>query len=228
MRRLLTLVTVLALVASTVGVAKAANLLTNGDLDADLGAPIPGWTLDESKTFSGPTTDLITTEPWIEITPITNGGGDADRGGFVKAFQGNATTGDLATLHMYQDVAGSAGQKYVLTGMIGAGANYSGLLVGATQTLLAIDFDSDNDPSNGVLSSAITDVQAGGLAAGGCCEFGAQQFMAMGVAPAGTSVVRARFSAIDMFGTMNPDPAAFVDDFSLTAVPEPATLSLLG
>ena len=105
----------LALVVLSAGVAKA-DLLTNGNLDAALGAPIPGWTLDEFKTFSGPTTDLITTEPWIEIAPITNGGGDADAGGFVKAFQGNATTGDLANLNMYQDVAGACGHEVSLDG----------------------------------------------------------------------------------------------------------------
>jgi hypothetical protein len=31
-----------------------------------------------------------------------------------------------------------------------------------------------------------------------------------------------------MYSTVNPDQAAFVDDFSLTAVPEPASLALLG
>ena len=95
-----------------------------------------------------------------------------------------------------------------------------------TQTLLAIDFDNDNDPSNGVLNSAITDVQASGLTSGGCCDFGAKQFMVMGTAPAGTTVVRARFSALNMFNTVNPDPSAFIDDFSLTKVPEPASIVL--
>src|SRR3954466_809030 len=131
----------LSLVATCAGVVSAQNLLTNGTLDVPPpGALIPGWSTTQTKTFSGPASDLITTEPWIEISPITSGGGDADQGGFVKAFQGNLTTGDLATLHLFQDVPGTAGQKYLLTGMIGAGVNYSGLLSGPTQTLLAIDF----------------------------------------------------------------------------------------
>lgn len=225
MKRMMTLFVVMGLVACAAGVAKA-DLLVNGSLDVVGGADITGWTLDEFKTFTGPTTDLLTLEPWIEIPPITNGGGDADQGGFVKAFQG--TLNNPATVNMYQDVPGTPGMKYILTGMIGAGINYSGLLDGPTQTLLAIDFDNDNDPSNGVISSAVTDVKAAGLAAGPFPAFGAQQFMAMGVAPDGATVVRARFSAIDMYTTVNPDQAAFIDDFSLICVPEPASIALLG
>jgi xanthosine utilization system XapX-like protein len=29
-----------------------------------------------------------------------------------------------------------------------------------------------------------------------------------------------------MYNTQNPDPSAFIDDFSLTKVPEPATMAL--
>ena len=121
MKKLFTLFAVTATLALASGVSHAANLLTNGDLDAGVSGSLPGWTLDEFKTFSGPTTDLVTSEGFIEIAPITNGGGDADEGGFVKAFQGNATTGDLATLNMYQEVPGSVGTKYIFSGVIGAG-----------------------------------------------------------------------------------------------------------
>lgn len=224
MKRMLTLLAVLSLTAFGTGSAQA-NLLVNGDLDT---ASLAGWSKQEFKTFSGDTTDLVSQEPWIEISPITNGGGDNDLGGFLKAFQGNADTGDLATMHLYQDVAGSAGTLYRLTGMIGAGANYSGLLDGPTKTELAIEFDDDNDRDNGLLGDSILDVKAAGLTSGGCCEFGAQLFSVDGTAPVGTTVVRARLSMIDAYGTMNPDPSAFIDDFTLTAVPEPATMSLFG
>jgi hypothetical protein len=225
--RKLNLFAILALAALSAGAANAADLLTNGNLDAGVAGSLPGWTLDESKTFSGPTTDLVTSEGFIEIAPITNGGGDADEGGFVKAFNGNSTTGDLATLNMYQDVPGSAGMKYLLTGMIGAGINYSGLVANtATRTLLTIEFDNNTNRGDGIISSVTTDVQAGGLASGPCCAFGAQQFMAMGVAPAGTTSVRALFTAANMFSTLNPDQAAFIDDFSLVKVPEPASIVL--
>src|SRR5262245_25987372 len=166
-----------AIFVARVDVANAQNLLLNGNLDAGAAGVIDNWTLDQFKTFSGPTTDLLTGEGFIEIAPITNGGGDADRGGFVKAFQGNPTTGDLATVHMFQNVAGVPSAKYVLTGMIGAGVNYSGLLAGATKTELAIEFDADNNRSNGMLSSVVTDVKAAGLTSGPCCAFGAKEFM---------------------------------------------------
>jgi hypothetical protein len=225
MKRIWNLFVALGLVICPV-VAANADLLVNGNLDTGSGSSITGWTLDQSKTFTGPATDLVTLEPWIEISPITSGGGDADLGGFVKAFQG--TLANAATLHMYQDVAAIPGVQYVLKGNIGAGVSFSGLIAGPTQTLLALDFDNDNDPSNGVISSAVTDLKAAGLASGGGPAFGAKEFSTSGVAPAGASVVRARFSVIEMYTTQNPDQAAFIDDFSLTAVPEPATLSLIG
>jgi hypothetical protein len=227
MKRALTLLIALGLVAGSAGVANAQNLLSNGSLDLPGGGlVIQDWTKDEFKTLSGDTTDLISLEGFIAIGPDTNPG---DLGGFLKAFQGNPTTGDLATVHVYQDVAGTPGQKYALTGWFGAGVNYSGLLdPTATQTQLAIEFDDDNDRDNGILGDSILDVQAAGLSSGGCCDFGAHAFTVTGTALAGTTVVRARFSAIDMFSTVNPDQAAFVDDFSLTAVPEPASLALVG
>jgi len=228
MKTLCIFLTAVALAAGSTGVANAVNLLSNGELDSPgPGLPITSWTKDESKTFSGPTTDLITLEPWIEIGPVTNGGGDNDLGGFVKAFQGNSTTGDLATMHLYQDVAGAVGVQYVLTGWYGGGANYSGLQAGPTRTELAIEFDNDNNLGNGNLGSAILDVKAAGLTAGGCCDFGAQQFSVVsGAAPAGTAFVRARASMIDGYGTSGGDQALFIDDFSLSEVPEPASVAL--
>lgn len=224
-------VAVLLISSASLPLASAQNLLLNGDLDSPgPGATIDNWSTDMFKTFSGDTTDLITLEPWIEIAPITNGGGDNDLGGFLKSFQGNGTTGDLATLHMYQDVIGSSGLLYQLTGYIGAGENYSGLLTddsrGDTKTELAIEFDNDNDRDNGWLGDAILDVKAAGLTSGAFPDFGAQQFSVSGVSPAGTTVVRARVSMIDAYGTMNPDPSAFIDDFSLQVIPEPSTVVL--
>lgn len=227
MKQILTLVVVgLAVFAIGMPGASAQNLLSNGSLDSPGGgAVIDDWSTVQTKTFSGDTTDLITLEGFIAIGPDTNPG---DLGGFVKAFQGNSETGDLATLHLYQDVAGTPNQKYRLFGWIGAGVNYSGLLAGPTQTLLAIEFDNDNDFGNGNIGGALLDVKAAGLTSGGCCDFGAKRFTVAGTAPAGTTVVRARFSMVDGYGTMNPDPAAFIDDFSLVAVPEPATIGLFG
>jgi hypothetical protein len=229
MTRLLTLALVLGLMATRAGMAQ--NLLLNGSFDAPgPGATINNWNKTETKTFSGDTTDLVSLEPWIEIGPVTSGGGDSDTGVFLKAFQGNATTGDLATMHLFQDVAAVPGTNYTLTGWVGAGANYSGVQAGTpTRTEMAIEFDNDNDRANGSLGSSVLDLRAAGLASGPCCEFGAQQFSVSGTAPVGALFARARLSMIDAHNTMNPDPSAFADDFSLTdgVIPEPASLMLV-
>ena len=228
MKRALTFFAVLGLVAMLAGGA-SANLLLNAALDSPGGgATIDDWTKDESKTFSGPTSDLITLEPWAgpSPTPVTAN----DEGGFFKAFQGNVTTGDLATCHLTQDVAGAAGLTYLLSGWAGAEANYSGFIPGtATQSQLAIEFDDDNDRGNGILGDSVLDLQAAGLGGVAGVAFGYQQFAVSGTAPAGTTVVRARVSMIDGYGNPAGGGQAFViDDFSLSVVPEPASLTLIG
>jgi hypothetical protein len=227
MKVLFTFLSALVILTAAAGQSSAVNLLLNGDLDNKVppglaGAPPTGWTLDESKTFSGPTTDLITDESFIAIGPDTSPG---DLGGFVKAFNGNATTGDLASLHMFQDVPAVAGVKYQFSGWVGAGVNYSGLVPNTpTQTLLTLEF---RNAANTLVGSATTDVQASGLTSGGCCAFGAQLFSVTSTAPAGTASVRAIFAANNMFLTQNPDQAAFIDDFNLSpVVPEPASIAL--
>jgi hypothetical protein len=58
--------------------------------------------------------------------------------------------------------------------------------------------------------------------------FDYKQYSVVGVAPAGTASVRARASMIGALGNPAGGGQAFVvDDFSLTAVPEPATLALV-
>jgi hypothetical protein len=241
MRKLFIMCFALAVLASGAGVANAVNLLVNGSLDLPGGgAAITGWNKDESKTLSGPTSDLITLEPWIEVGVPTNADPALDFGGFVKAFQGNNTTGDRATLHLYQDVASAPGVQYSLTGWFNAGANYSGLLAGPTQTLLSIEFDNDGIYDNGgdgirtagvdYISIATTDVKAAGLVAGGGPGMPGQKFTVLGTSPAGTLFARAKASMVEGYNTQNPDPSMFIDDFSLDVVPEPATaiLALVG
>ncbi|HEX4413685.1 MAG TPA: PEP-CTERM sorting domain-containing protein [Lacipirellulaceae bacterium] len=232
-----TFLTALVVLTALAGRSSAANLLLNGNLDNTLhvgggasGQTPDNWTLDEFKTNSGPTTDLIDLEAFAgSVGANTNPG---DLGGFVKAFQGNNITGDWANLNMYQDVPAVPGLTYQFAGFIGAGSNYSGLLPGSpTQTLLTIEFDNDNNRANGVLSSVTTNVGPSLTPGSGQPGWNAQIYSATGTAPAGTLFVRGVFSALNMFSQPNPDPSAFVDDFSMqTVVPEPTTigLSLLG
>lgn len=201
------------------GASGAQELLTNGGLDSPgAGLVIDDWTIDYFKTFTGPSTDGVTLEPWADRL------GDAGEfGAFFKAFQGNNTTGDLANVSITQDVAATAGVAYTLSGWARGEDNYSGLIPStATETLLAIDFDDDGDATNGVLSTVVTDLVAAGL------NNDWLQYDVSGVAPAGTTVVRARVAMLNAYN--NPDgggQAFIVDDLSLTGVPEPAALGLL-
>lgn len=225
MKRMLTLFVVAAVVLGVSGLAKA-NLLSNGSFDLPgPGLPITDWVKDESKTFSGPTTDLITLEPWAgpAPTPVTAG----DQGGFFKAFQGNITTGDLATAHVYQDVPGTAGMKYILTGWAGSEANYSGNIPNSvTKSQLAVEF---LDAGNAIIGGSVLDMVLGTGNGSSIPAFGYQQYSVSAVAPAGTANVRARVSMVDGYGNPAGGGQAYVvDDFTLTAVPEPATFALVG
>ncbi len=203
-----------------------ANLLSNAGIDAPgTGPVVDDWTLDFSKTISGPTTDLLTLEPFADrVAP-------AGQGGFFKAFQGDLGSGDLATAHVYQEVAGNAGLEYTFSGYAGSGAGFSGLLSGTvTQAVFAIEFDNDNDFGNGAISTSVVDLLANGLGAGPGASFGYDQFSVSAIAPVGTTVVRVRASMID--GYNNPaggDQAFVIDDFSLTAtaIPEPSSAILI-
>lgn len=229
MKKMICTFLVMGLVACGAGIENAsANLLSNGSLDtASVAAPsLPAsWTVDQYKTASGPSSDLVSLEGFPVIGIDTNPG---DVAGFLKAFQGTIANG--ANVDLYQGVAGTPGQQYRLSGYFGAGINYSGLIAATTtQTQLAIEFDGDNDRSNGFISSAILDVQAAGLVSGPFPGFGNKLFSISGTAPAGTAFVRARASMLNGYNpNAGADPSAFIDDFSLTAVPEPATLSMLG
>ena len=89
-----------------------------------------------------------------------------------------------------------------------------------TQSRLAYDAGSN------VLSTSALDLVAAGLGSAPGQPFGYAPYSVSGVAPAGTTAVRARVSMIDAFGNPAGGGQAFVvDDFSL--VPEPASVGLL-
>jgi hypothetical protein len=244
MKRVLAALVVLGLFGSSR--LAHANLLTNGNLDRGHAVEVvPGFFLPQPndwiavghKSASGPYNDELSSEPWAgpAPTPVTadnllnapfpdgcgNTATDGDCGVFFKAFTG--TTGDAMTADLYQDVAGSAGTKYVLTGWAGAEANMD-----AADAVFALDFYS----GLGVpLGSVTADLFALGLFTANAQPFNYKQFSVVGIAPAGTAVVRARVSLID--GVQNPQgggQAFVVDDFTLDTaqVPEPASGALVG
>lgn len=218
--------------------ANAQNLLANGDLDrlynqeivTGFFLPKPHmWVNEGSRSIAGPYEDEMSSEPWAgpAPTPVTSNGfnvttgqatTDPDWGVFFKPFSGNATQG-LATGHLYQDVAATAGTIYRMTGWAGAEANAM-----MQDAQFALEF---RNAAGGLISSVTLSLMDQLYVANGQA-FNYKMRTVQGTAPAGTATVRARAS---MIGAQN-NPAgggqAFVvDDFTLTVVPEPGTLTAL-
>lgn len=237
MKRMLVLSTVAMAFGASTAVA-GSNLLFNGNLDQTIASevvpgfslPKPlGWVNEGSRALTGPYGDSLSSEPWAgpSPTPVTadgsglpgpDGCSGPDCAGFFKAFTGNTTTQGPATGHLYQDVAGSAGVQYTLSGWAGAEANFL-----ADGAVFAIDFLNG---SGGLISSVELDLFGAGLFNDNGLAFDYKQFSLSGTSPAGTATVRARASMID--GIANPaggGQAFVVDDFVLT--PEPTSMLLL-
>ena len=231
MRKILTALAFVSALGMGLSSARAQNLLSNGDLDMTYQQEIvPGFFLPKpavwenigTRAITGPYEDEMSSETWAgpAPTPVTTNGSDGgDWAVFLKAFSGDATNGP-ATGTLQQAVPGSAGAKYALTGWAGAEANFL-----AADAVFAIDFLNSG---GGVLSTSSLSLLPTLNAPNGQA-FSYKQYTVIGTAPAGTTQVRARASMID--GIPNPlggGQAFVIDDFTLKAVPEPATLGLLG
>jgi MYXO-CTERM domain-containing protein len=159
---------------------------------------------------------------------------DHDGGGFglfFKAFVGNPPwdpTAGSVDAHIYQDVAGTPGTTYTLTGWWGAEDNYSGLHTPGANAIFALDFLTGG---GGLIGSSELDLEAAGLGDPSLAGFNYEQFVIMAVAPAGTVTVRARGSMLDGVFFLDPGQALVTDQWSLTArstpTPEPGT-ALMG
>lgn len=232
MKKRLALLSALSMVMLGATSAHAQNLLANGTLDVTYDQEIvPGFSLPKpanwvnagSRAITGPYEDEMSSEPWAgpAPTPVTTGGvaGD-DWGVFFKPFSGNATDG-AATGHLYQDVPATVGARYKLTGWAGAEANF--LAQGAEIALEFLDGGGAVIPaSEQVVNLLPTLTVNNGL------SFNYKEYTASGIAPAGAVSVRSRASMIGAMANPAGGGQAFVvDDFSLTVVPEPATIGLL-
>jgi hypothetical protein len=155
---------------------------------------------------------------------------DHDGGGFglfFKAFVGNPPwdpTAGSVDVNISQNVAGAPGLKYVLTGWWGAEDNWSGFNTAGANAIFALDFLT---AGGGLIGSAELDVEAAGLG-DPTSGLNYEQFMVMATAPAGTATVRARGSMIDGVFFQDPGQALVTDEWSLTAIPEPTSVVLLG
>jgi hypothetical protein len=179
--------------------------------------PNPPWVVTAARGANLAFDDGAASEAFADV----DGGGF---GLFYKAFVGNPpwdpTAGDVDA-SIYQDVAGTAGKKYTLTGWWGAEDNYSGLNTAGANTIFALDFLGGG---GGLIGSAELDLEAAGLGDPANAGLNYEQFTVMATAPAGTQTVRARGTMIDGAFFQDPGQALVTDSWSLTAVPEPTSL----
>jgi hypothetical protein len=188
----------------------------NGQLGA---TPNPPWVVTATRGANLAYDDGAASE----------GFADHDGGGFglfYKAFTGNPPwdpTAGSVDANIHQDVAGTPGLKYILTGWWGAEDNYSGLNTPGANTIFALDFLGSRGT---LIGSAELDLEAAGLGDPSSAGLNYEQFMVMATAPLGTQTVRARGSLIDGVFFQDPGQALVTDEWSLTAVPEPASAML--
>jgi hypothetical protein len=208
----------------------AQNLLVNGDLGTPvIGDVAPtGWTLTESPVPDRDPASLV------DFADHTTPGAD-NRGLWLKPFEGNFPGfPDVLTVDadLYQSVPAIAGQQYMMTGWARFEGGYSGGVdvldptspdgarASLTDTFFALEF---LDGLDAVIDDSTIELKANGQLNDNLWK----QHTVLGTAPAGTVSVRVRASMVD--GEFNADLApgpgqsAFVDDFGLFAVPEPAT-----
>lgn len=239
MKRLLSLIAVLALVACGTGVVQAQSIpvLFNGDLNqitlADTpGNPPVGWTALGTLTISFPNggwLDCEASEPWC------NGAADPSLTGygiFIKAFEGSTNAvpslDDLASMYFYQDNPSSSNTSYTLSGYVGAGGTYSGYqqtngIINnglAPVTALFVVF---LDGSGGILQSNSYDLIAAGLQNLGGGPVPQTQYTTPSyTAPVGTVTVRAGLLMLNQWGG-TAQPSLFADDFDLEATVAPGS-----
>jgi hypothetical protein len=247
MKRFLALLFLVGCAVSAASLANAQVLiggaLNNGDLDQITMTEItPGfflpkpavWQNTGSRTLTGPYEDEMSSEPWAgpAPTPVTTNGtgfnppdgcGGTDCAVFFKPFSGNATPNGPATGNLFQVVPLVPGMpRYVMTGW--AGGEAAALLTDMVFAVEFLDGGGVEIPASGTEQSILSTL----LTPNGQ-PFNYKKYTVIGDAPAGAASVVIRASMIGATG--NPaggGQAVVVDDFTLTAVPEPASIAMLG
>jgi PEP-CTERM motif len=241
-----------ALVLSVSGLGQAQNLLINGVLDdPDVHETniATGWVLQEGPFIPGtpplvpdfnPDTASFARFADHTSSPAPAPGDGVGRGLWLRAFTGSAAQGgNQVFAHLTQTVPGTPGAPYQMSAWSLFETHYAGGvdrlnadmtesivdsmdgLDSPTDTFLALEF---LDAANSVLPGSVEiELRADGQTNGA----GWGQHFLSATAPAGTVLVQVRGSMID--GVANPaanPQSAFLDDFSLSVIPEPATMAL--
>ncbi|MCA9235632.1 MAG: PEP-CTERM sorting domain-containing protein [Planctomycetales bacterium] len=205
--------------ALTVGNASAQELLSNALMD-DTAITTQLLATPLNWVVTADTNDGMSSEPWNNVAGVDG------KGVFVKTFQGSEATPYSASIR--QDYVGVIpGQRYLMTGWVGSGPGYSGELSGSgTITQFALEF---LDGSASVIGGSALDLSVADLTTVTGNPFDYRQYAVSSVAPAGAVRARVRFSMIDGYPVPGAGDAALVTDaYSLTRVPEPASVLMAG
>ena len=167
-------------------------------------------------------------ESFANVLQPTGGCTGSGCGLFFKAFQGDnpanppvPPNGTVSTT-LYQDVAGSAGNTYSLTGWAGAGTGYVGLVDPTVKSQFGLQF---YNASNALISSTIFDLNQLAVVNGN--PFNYKTYTVTATAPAGTASVRSLAQQLNAYNNpLGGDQAFVVDSFDLERVPEPASIAL--
>ncbi len=217
-KRLVAVAACVGLLACGSGVANAANVLFNANLD-DVGLntqinPSPnGWVIDAVKALSGAYFDGADSETWCNV--LDPGG----YGLFFKPFSG--TVGDEISVRFYQDNPATPGTKFTLSGYASAEANYSGWFATNSPNPATFFLIQFFDGSGNSLSSNITDLITYPMPTGGGGAMGLVTTPQV-TAPAGTATVRAGAYMLNTYST-GGGQSFFVDAFDLESVPAPGS-----
>jgi len=193
-----------------------ANDLVNGNLDSiaigpQHNATPAGWSVDASRSLSGPHMDGCSSEPWCNV--LDEGGS----GLFFKPFQG--AVGDEISVFFYQDLPAAPGAKYTLSGYAAGEANFcafSNTNTPQPTVLFAVEF---LDSANQVISSNTLDLVAAGLPDSGS---GSMTLFTLpeATAPANTVTVRVGAYMLNAYSTTGSQ-SFFVDAFELVSQAPP-------
>jgi hypothetical protein len=232
-----------AIVFCTGNLAFGQELLINGSLDvpdiheSDVAT---GWTLIEGPdTMPEPPAVPMpaNSATFARFADHTSADSSMGRGLWLQSFRGGLNDEQPPTVfaHLTQDVPGVPGLPYELS----AWSRFEAFYPGGVTNLNDGDGDPSDDgpPSPTDTFLALEFLDAGNSVLPGSVELDLRteqtsdntwrQHFLTGTAPAGTINVRVRGSMID--GVLNPGvnpQSAFLDDFSLRAIPEPASVVL--
>lgn len=213
----------LALFSTAAQAQIGPELLVNGTLEAGSGHELDtstGWTLTEGSQ-SGATVNSATFASFANNTPTGIPAPGVDVGLWYRGFAGGPLANpDYVFADLTQTVAGTPGQLYRMRAFSRFETNWpGGVPDDITDTVIAMDF---LDAGSTLISSSVLELAADGQTNGG----GWRQHTLGAVAPGGTAFIRARASMINGHVAAANPQSAFMDDFSLRAVPEPTTLGL--